>query len=340
MPVAADIATPFGTSPANATDMYEPEWVRLLGGLLPTAAIGEWGLSSGVPAGLTLVGSGSSTNTIVKAGGLNILGQLGVWNGDKTVNHASVGTQPTGSQLRRDLVVVRRKMGGSRGIELDIVPGTPASPSSAQLPELQRNKLGTFEHPLGEVPYDGSAIGVDEPITYRYLAARGTYVGQSAPIPDDAPDGSIWFQFDDILAVVRNTAGNALEPRSILDTRWTTPSLPSGSVSIEEAFRYRRHHGVMQFAGNVGRDAGFSTGWSTVLSLSASASAGLPRRGTVPITGWPGLIGFESQPRPYPGWLRCVRSSYSAGATFAVHFGGRSDIRLAEFDGAFFRLSS
>lgn len=271
--VNMDTMTPFGADEygVDATPMLQGEWRTLIGGGLGDGVLGDPDATT-----LKVTATGSDATVDVSAGAISIQGHLGVTTGSTNLDVGSTGTPPAAGQTRIDLICARLDP-VAQTIGLVVLPGSPAT-TGAVAPSMTRVAGGVWDVPLARVTRVGNVAVTNAMITqYRTLCSPTTYFGSVTDYPDDAPDGSIGFRFNDI--AVRVLSGGVMTWRSILDPPWTNLTMASGYTSAGRTPAYRVRAGHLELRGEVKRTTGAefaASTWLTIASVPSSLTGSIP----------------------------------------------------------------
>lgn len=179
----AVISYPWGRDDTDVVDssgkMYQGGWRTMFSGALPDGVIGDRTGNS-----LRVTATGANTTVTVQPGAALVQGGTVVNTAAESIDLASVGTQPTGTQQRIDRVVLRYSPDAtpaSARLSLAVVAGTPAV--SPGLPSLAANTsgAGSYEVEIGRVLRSAGASVAQANITDTRPFVRHVAVSPNPP---------------------------------------------------------------------------------------------------------------------------------------------------------------
>lgn len=234
----AEQSTPWNTP----TDFYEAEWRQYF-----TGALGEGGIVNDYSGdSLRVTASGSSTQIAVAAGQAISCGMLYTNTGAKTLDLASFGTAPSGSQTRIDLVVLRYVF-STRTVTVTVKAGTPSALNPTE-PSLTRDLTGVWEQRVARIARTSNV-----PVTQAMITQQRSWLSPSGYSSSGPPALAAW----PYASIVRTPDGELFRGADKWINRdqpdWNPLTLNSDLQEYRASPQYRIVRGYVELRGGVQR---------------------------------------------------------------------------------------
>lgn len=179
----AELSYPWGKDDADVVDssgkMYQSGWRVMHAGALPDGVIGDR-----TGNGLKVTAAGSNTTITVQPGTGLVQGAVYEMTTVKSIDLATVGTQPTGTQKRVDRVVLRYSPDAtpaSARLSVAVVTGTPAASPGVPSTAVNTTGAGSYEVEIGRVLRTAGTAIAQADITDTRPFVRHVAVSPNAP---------------------------------------------------------------------------------------------------------------------------------------------------------------
>lgn len=193
----AETSYPWGVDATDAASadsrLYQAGWREIM-----SSAVGDgvvFDRSNGTPTAVPLYVSAPGTGTVITigAGSAVVQGFLYDLTASKTIDVATVGTQPSAGQSRTDSVVLKLDPAAtpaSTRLSVQLHAGTPATTGSQAAPTLTKSPTGVWEVEIARLTRAASSNVAQASITQ--LQPRVVTMTLSTNSPGNPTVGQLW----------------------------------------------------------------------------------------------------------------------------------------------------
>lgn len=197
----AEFSYPWGVDATDAaaadSRLYQTGWREILGSAIGDCVVLDRSNASPTAAPLYVTAGGTNTTLSVGVGSAVVQGFLYDNTAAKTIDVATIGTQPSAGQSRTDSVVLSLNptaTPASTRLSVQLKAGTPATTGSQVAPTLTKSPTGVWEVEIARVTRANGANVTQANITQ--LQPHPTTPIRSTNAPGNPTVGQQWFALD------------------------------------------------------------------------------------------------------------------------------------------------